>query len=163
MLSFIGYLAEGNPLARVHAHAEEGRHFVALSAERSNLSKKENEGRMNELKGKLKAQGYGYKKAEGKWEGGKENSLIVHAKGPGQGHGNNLVKDMKQHAAHYGQDAILHHNGHHGTLVGTNDSGYPGKNKTASVGKIKANQPSAPFQTELRPSKTKSSASFTTV
>lgn len=154
MQTFRQYLLEGNPLARVKHHAEAGRHSVTISAQRGNLSKSENEKRHKELKKKIASQGYGYREAEGHWEGGKEKSLMVHAKGVGNKHGAQLHRDMKAHAEHYGQDSFLHHNGKTGVLHGTNDSGYPGKNKRALVGhKITANPPKSDFQTSLRTKK----------
>lgn len=157
VLTFRQFMAEGNPLARIKANADAGRHFVGITSDRSNLTPAENNARMKELKGKLKAQGYGYRKAKGVWEGGSENSLIVHAKGTGNMHGARLRYDMKKHAQHYDQDAILHHNGKSAKLIGTNSSGYPGKGKKEPVGKLHYNRPDAPFQTKF-----KKSASFTT-
>lgn len=154
-------LEEGNPLARVAKFGQEKRHFVALTSERSNKSKKENEKNFKELKGKLKAQGYGYRRAQGQWEGGKEKSLIVHAKKPGDEAGRELVRDMLHHGRHYEQDSILHHNGEAGHLIGTNESGYPGNKKVVRAGKTSYNNPVSPFQTEFRPGKKKSSARFT--
>lgn len=156
-------LEEGNPLARMVAHAKEKRHFVGITAYRPGKSKKENEKRLTELKGKLKDQGYGYRKAEGRWEGGKENSLIVHAKVPGTEGGRHLLRDMLRHGRHYEQDSILHHDGDKAHLIGTNESGYPGNKKVVSVGKLSYNpSKEAEFQTELRPSKKKAPARFTT-
>ena len=63
---------------------------------------------------------------------------------------------MKQHAQHYGQDAIFHHDGKSGKLIGTNTTGFPGKNKSLDVGKVHYNRPNAPFQTQIKHS------SFTT-
>ncbi len=173
MLSFKQYLMEGNPLARLHKHAEKGRHFVVLSAQRGSdeASPEENKKRHAELKKKLTAQGYGHKEVEGHWEGGREKSIMVHAKEPGDEGGKKLHHDMVQHAKHYNQDAIFHHDGKKGELHGTNETGYPGKGKTEPVGKIKYNKPNAPFQTETKPKSdnplkqgrtTKGSARFTT-
>ena len=151
-------LEEGNPLARLKGDIEGGRHFVGISAERGNLTPKENSARMSELKGRLKAQGYGYKKAKGVWEGGSENSIIVHAKKAGREGGADLMRDMRKHAEHFDQDAIFHHDGNKGRLVGTNETGYPGKGKSEPVGKVKYNpSDDAPFQTKF-----KKTASFTT-
>lgn len=151
MKTFREYLAEGNPLARVIKHAADRRHFVSVSAQRSAMSKKDNEARHAELKKKVAAQGYGYRETEGQWEGGKEKSLMVNAKGTGNKHGRELRRDMEGHAKHYDQDAILHHTGKTGVLKGTNATGYPGQGKTQKVGnKLTANPPASDFQTSLR-------------
>jgi hypothetical protein len=172
MKSFRQFVVEGNPLARLHKHIASGRHFVVLSAQRGSdeASASENKKRHAELKKKLTAQGYGHKEVEGHWEGGKEKSIIVHAKKEGDEAGHQLVHDMKQHAHHYNQDSIFHHDGKEGKLHGTNATGYPGKGKTEPVGKVHYNQPKEPFQTELKPKgdklkagrTSKGSARFTT-
>lgn len=154
-------LEEGNPLARVTHHAKEGRHFVGLTSYRTGKSSKENKSSFKELKQKIRKQGYGFREAEGHWEGGKERSLVVHAKAPGAEAGRDLVRDMIGHGRHYGQDSIYHHNGEAGHLIGTNESGYPGNKKVVRVGKLRYNKPEAEFQTELRPSKKKAPARFT--
>lgn len=140
-------------MARVKAHADSGRHFAVLSAERSNLSPSENKARHEHLKKHLATTGYGHREVEGHYEGGKEKSIMVHAKGTGNAHGKRLLKDMKAVGAKYGQDSVLHHNGRKATLHGTNKSGWPGKGKRAGVGKIAHNRPTAPFQTETKPTR----------
>lgn len=155
-------LEEGNPLARQVKFEKEKRHFVALTSERKDKSKKENEKNFKELKGKIKAQGYGYRRAQGQWEGGKEKSLVVYAKKPGREAGRDLLRDMLHHGRHYGQDSIMHHDGERASLIGTNESGFPGNKKVVSVGKSSYNNKESEFQTELRPSKRKAPARFTT-
>ena len=144
-------LEHGNPLARLNTHIQNDRHIVAISAERSKLSPQENKARMHELMDKLKKQGYGFKKTKGVWEGGSEHSLIVHAKEPGNKAGANLVKDMRKLASDYDQDAILHYNQQTGggRLIGTNDSGFPGKKKVVKLGKIRYNVDKSKDRTEL--------------
>jgi hypothetical protein len=144
-------ILEGNPLARVQHNVETGRHFVGISAVRPNYSKAENEKRMHELKTKVRSMGYGFRPAKGEWEGGSEDSIVVNAKKSGDDSGSELRKDMSSLASHYEQDAIFHHNGKSGKLIGTNDTGYPGKGKEENVGKVKYNKPHAPFQTALKP------------
>lgn len=161
MKTFKEFMAEGNPLARVKKHVDDDRHFVGMSAERGGLSPEENKKRMKELKNKVRAAGYGFKRAEGRWEGGKESSIIVHAQGTGAEHGKKLKQDMKRLASDYDQDAVFYHSGKEGKLIGTNKTGYPGKGKVEKVGKVRYNRTEAPFQTELKPGK-KNSASFTT-
>lgn len=155
-------LEEGNPLSRIAKFGQEKRHFVAITSERSSKSKKENEKNLKELKGKLKAQGYGYRRAQGQWEGGKEKSLIVHAKEPGAESGRELVRDMLQHGRHYDQDSIFHNNGDAGHLIGTNETGYPGNKKVVRKGITSYNKEKTDFQTEFRPGKRKSPARITT-
>ena len=159
MKTFKEYMMEGNPLARLQKHIEGDRHFVGMSAERSNLTPKENSARMKELKSKLKERGYGYKNAKGVWEGGHEKSVIVHAKDKGTKPGAELRRDMKKLAKDYDQDAILHHGGKgkEAKLIGTNETGFPGKGKKEPVGKVKYNRPDAQFQTQF-----KKGATFTT-
>ena len=145
MKSFQQYLDEGNPPAKIKAHADSGRHFVALSAQRAEASTQENNARHKELKKKVRAQGYGFREVEGHWDGGKEKSLIVHAKKPGTDSGAELHKDMIDHAINYHQDAIMHHDGAVAKFHGTNDSGWPGKGKVETAGKKKI---SATFSAE---------------
>ena len=149
---FRKFLKEGNPLARVKANADKGRHFVTISSERGHLSPAENNARMKELKGKLTSQGYGYRKTKGVWEGGHENSLMVHAKGTGDKHGAQLVHDMQKHAQHYDQDSILHHNGKKlAKLIGTNKTGRPGMGKYDPIGdKINYNPAGKGDKTEFK-------------
>jgi hypothetical protein len=154
MKSFKQSLQEGNPLARIFHHAEAGRHMVALSAQKSDKSKKENEARHAELKKKITAQGYGHREVEGVYQGQREKSLVVHAKGVGGAHGRRLRKDMAAHAKHYGQDSILHHNGKRATLHYANGT-------KEHVGKLAYNRPDAQFQTSMR-GKKKAPATFTT-
>lgn len=161
MITFKEFLNEGNPLAQMHKHAMKGRHFVALTSEREGKSKKENEKNFKELKKKVQSQGYGFREAEGHWEGNKEKSLIVHAKKPGREAGAELMKHMRAHAQHYDQDSIFHHDGKRGRLVGTNETGYPGKGKVDNIGKMKYNRDKAYHQTELRPGGKRAPARFT--
>ena len=141
-------IQEGNPLSRMAKHIDSGRSIVAISAERTNNPS--NHGRMKELKSKLKAQGYGFKKAKGVWEGGSEHSLIVHAKDKGPKGTAQLVKDMRKHASDYDQDAILHyHKKTGGQLIGTNSTGFPGKKKVVRIGKIHYNVDKAKDHTQM--------------
>lgn len=120
-------IQEGNPLGRVMQHDKQGRHSVFISPHRANLTKDENDARMKSLKKSLRAQGYGYRNTEGKWnEGdgvGREKSLHVYAKSSGKEGAAELTKDMKTHADTYGQDAILHRSPQgSGTAIYTNDT-----------------------------------------
>lgn len=159
-------LSEGNPLGRLRQHVAGGRSFSTISAERSHLSSSENKSRMKELKQKVREMGYGYKKARGRWQGGSEASLVVHAKGAGKSHGRRLTKDMNKLGKHFDQDAVLHHGGKGSSagahLQGTNKSGWPGKNRIAKTGRVAYNRPKAENETVLRSGKKKSEATFTT-
>lgn len=148
-------MCEGNPLARIHKHFSSGRQISVLSAQRSNLSPQENEARHKALKQDLKKMGYGYKEAEGHWEGGKEKSIIVMAKKTGGQAGNTLFSQMKKLGRKYGQDSVFHHNGQKGSLYGTNTTGWPGKGVSSPVGKVQYNRPEAEFQTETKPKSNK--------
>ena len=80
MLSFSEFLiVEGNPLARLHKHEQEGRHYSVLSAHRpeGEATAAQNKANHAELKKKLTAQGYAHKEVEGHWEGTKEKSILV--------------------------------------------------------------------------------------
>ena len=95
MLSLKQYMIEGNPLARLHKHAQEGRHYAVLSAHRpeGEATPEQNKARHAELKKKLTAQGYAHKEVEGHYEGSKEKSIMVHAKGTGDEHGKQLLPE----------------------------------------------------------------------
>ena len=158
-----GNLEEGNPLSRMHGLEKEGRHFIAISTERPGLSKKEVSQRNKKLVSLARANGFGVRKAEGHYEGSKETSHIIHAKSSGREAGSELVAFGRKMGQHFDQDSVLHHNGKTARLIGTNETGYPGKDKSEKVGgKLKYNNTKSPFQTELRPSKKRSSARFTT-
>ena len=173
MLSLKQYMVEGNPLARLHKHAQEGRHYAVLSAHRpeGEATPEQNKARHAELKKKLTAQGYAHKEVEGHYEGSKEKSIMVHAKGTGDEHGKQLLHDVKEHGKHYNQDSIFHHDTKSAKLHGTNATGFPGKGKEEGVGKTKFNKPDSPYQTETKPKSdkplkagrtSKGSAKFTT-
>lgn len=156
-------LREGNPLARMQKHQEEGRHFIGISTERPGLTKKEVAGRNKELVSMAREAGFGVRRAEGHYEGGKESSHIIHAKAAGREAGAELVAFGRKAGKKFGQDSVLHHNGKTARLIGTNETGFPGMDKSEKVGgKMKFNNPQSDFQTELRPSKKKSPARFTT-
>jgi len=158
-----GTIEEGNPLSRMNKLEKEGRHFIALSTERPGLTKKQVANRNKELIFKAREAGFGVRKAEGRYEGNRETSHIIHAKAPGREAGSELVAFGRRMGQHFDQDSVLHHNGKTARLIGTNETGFPGKGKSEKVGgKLKYNNPESPFQTELRPSRKKSPARFTT-
>jgi hypothetical protein len=153
MLSLKQYIVEGNPLARLHKHAQEGRHYAVISAHRpeGEATPEQNKANHAELKKKLTAQGYAHKEVEGHWEGGKEKSILVHAKGKGTEHGKQLLHDVKEHGKSYNQDSVFHHDTESAKLHGTNETGFPGKGKTKPVGQTRYNKPDSPYQTEMKP------------
>lgn len=152
MLTFKQFINEGNPLARMKSHEKEGRHFVGISAARPGLSKKEIKRRMRALGQHFRKHGFGFRDAEGHYEGEKEPSIIVNAKASGRKAGAELMRVARAAGKRFGQDSVLHHNGKTARLVGTNKTGYPGMGKTEKVGtRLKYNNPESPFQTELRP------------
>jgi len=174
MLSFLDFLmVEGNPLARLRTHEQEGRHYSVLSAHRpeGEATAAQNKANHAELKKKLSAQGYSHKEVEGHWEGTKEKSIMVYAKGAGDEHGKQLLHDVKEHGRHYNQDSVFHHNTKVAKLHGTNEKGFPGKGRTEPLGVTKFNRPEEPSQTETKPKSdrplkkgrtSKGSAKFTT-
>ena len=163
MLTFKEFLAEGNPLARMYKHSKEGRHFVGISAARPGQTKKQRKAAMKDLQKHFRDRGFGYRKAEGHYEGEKEPSIIVHAKKPGRKAAAELMRTAREAGEKHNQDSVLHHTGKTARLVGTNKTGYPGKGKSEKVGgRLKYNNPESPFQTELRPGKGRGPARFTT-
>ncbi len=153
MLSLKQYMAEGNPLARLHKHAQEGRHYAVLSVHRpeSEATPEQNKANHAELKKKLTSLGYAHKEVEGHYEGGKEKSIMVHARGTGDEHGKKLLQHVKELGSHYNQDSVFHHDTKSAKLHGTNETGSIGKGKTSPVGQTRYNKPEAPYQTETKP------------
>ena len=153
MLSFLEFINEGNPLARVKKHEDKGRPSAGITAWRAGKSDKENKANMKSFDKELRSKGYGFRKTEGTWEGGKEQSRYVTAKGKGNRHVKQFKRDMTNLSAKYNQDAVAIRHKKTTDLVGTNDTGYPGRGKVANVGKTAYNVKDAPFQTEFKPSK----------
>lgn len=163
MLSFLDFLLEGNPLARVKKMEDKGRPSAGITAWRGNLSKAENKERMKEFDKDLKKKRYGFRKTKGKWEGGEEESRYVTAHGKGNRHKKQFRRDMERLSTEYGQDAVAHRHDKTTDLIGTNDTGYPGRGKVVNVGKTVYNKKDADFQTEFNPRKPgKHRPSFTT-
>lgn len=153
MLRFIDFLLEGNPLARVAKFEKKDRPSAGITAWRANLSKGENKKRMKDFDKDLRAKGYGFRKTEGTWEGGKEDSRYVTAKGKGNRHVKQFKRDMENLSTKYDQDAVAIRHKKTTDLVGTNDTGYPGRGKVDNVGKTVYNKQDAQFKTEFNPSK----------
>lgn len=149
-------LNEGNPLSRMKKFEGEGRHFIAISAERPNMSKKESAEKQKQLTDYFKDKGYGVRKAQGDYEGFKEPSMIVHAKEAGDEAGQELLSIAKEAGHKFKQDSILHHDGKSAKLHFTNDTAEQKRGDVIEVGsKLKYNDPESPFQTELKPGKRK--------
>jgi len=144
-------LEEGNPLARVQSHADKDVHMAAISAARSDKSPKENKARNRELRRDIVKSGHGYRKAKGKWEGGSEDSVVVHSRG--KQHNNALLYTMKRLSKKYGQDGVFLHR-KKGKVIGTNKtSDWPGYGKRADVGKLRYNKSNPDSETEFKPTK----------
>ena len=156
MRSFRQYLDEGNPLARNFKFEtdKKKRHLVTISAERKGKSDKENSGRMKDLKQRVKAKGFGFRPSKGMWDGGKENSVVVYAKGTGMLARWNLLRKMKKLGKRYNQDSIMHYDGEKGTLIGTNKD-Y-GMNRKEVVGKQRYNVSNKYGETQYKPRKPES-------
>jgi hypothetical protein len=164
MLRYTENLEEGNPLSRMRTLEKEGRHFIAISTERPGLTKKQVAKRNEELMSMAREAGFGVRKTEGRYEGNKESSHVIHARAAGREAGAELVAFGRRAGKHFDQDSVLHHNGKTARLIGTNTTGFPGMDKSEKVGgELKYNPDEKfPFQTELRPSKKRSPARFTT-
>lgn len=135
----------GGGLSRINQHVQ-GRNIGTITAHRGHLSAEENNHRNEQLKNDLKAHNFGYKKVTGKYieNYGKKDIerpveeksfLVIGKKGDDKGQ----LKDfLLKHGQKYDQDSILHkaHNEEHANLIGTNDTGYPGKGVVSSVGKF---------------------------
>lgn len=163
MLRFKDFLKEGNPLARVHKFEKEGRSTAGITAWRAELPKSENKKRMKSFDKDLRDLGYGFRKTEGTWEGGKEESRFVTAKGKGKKAEHHFRRDMENLSNKYGQDAVAIRRKTKTILKGTNDTGYPGRGKVANVGRTVYNKSDAVFKTEFNPSRpAKERPTFTT-
>lgn len=168
MLSFSEFLQErnldeGNPLARVDKFEKKNRPTAAITGYRANKSDAENKAAMKSFDKDVRAKGYGFRKVKGTWEGGSEPSRFVTAKGKGNRHVKQFKRDMTNLSAKYDQDAVAIRHNKTTNLVGTNDTGYPGKGKVDNVGKTAYNVKDAPFQTEFNPRKPSSNRpKFTT-
>lgn len=152
LLKFKDFIAEGNPLARLHTLQKKGHAMIAISAERSGLSDKENAERHKQLGAELKKRGIGARETYGKWEGGGEKSWVAHSQSPSSEHKRQLLHHTRQLAQHFGQDSFFHHAGgdQEGKLVGTNKTGYPGYGKRDTVGKVRLGRSDPDFETHFK-------------
>ncbi len=120
----------GGGLSRVAQHVHE-RNIGMITAHRGHLTADENKERNEHVKGTY-VENYGKENAKPVSE---HSFLVIGKKGDDSGA---LKGFLKTHGAKYDQDSILHkaHNEEHAKLVGTNETGYPGKDKEESVGKF---------------------------
>lgn len=153
MLSFKDFmLLEGSRLAQIRQKALEGRHFGTISAERKDLSPKENAERTNALKNELQSIGYSgnFKRSRGMWEGGSEASFTVTAPQTGSKVGEKLRQDLIMLGKKYGQDSVLHYDHKDAKLHGTNTTGFPGLDQTHSLGRdLRFNTPNPEGETDF--------------
>ena len=111
---------------------------LKILASRDDLTSEENRQRHTALKNDVRKAGYGFIDVEGR--NVDEKSLLVVGKmGDDKGH---LLGHLKHLATKYNQDSILHkpHNSEKTLLHGTNETGYPGKDKHIEVGSWHANR-----------------------
>jgi hypothetical protein len=122
---------------RVHQHTR-NRNIGMILASRDDLTSEENRQRHTALKSDVRKAGYGFIDVKG--SNVDEKSLLVVGKiGDDKGH---LLGHLKHLATKYNQDSILHkpHNSEKILLHGTNETGYPGKDKHIEVGSWHANR-----------------------
>jgi hypothetical protein len=164
MAEFSKYLLEQS-FSRLLNHTQ-NRNIGLISAARGDLSPAENNHRHAQLKDDLRKSNLGYVRVSGAYTENKgepnerhvkEKSLLVIGK---EGHDNgHLLGTLKNLGKKYGQDSILHksHEQKTAQLHGTNDSPFPGKDKSVDVGEWHPNRagefhsllkgkPSKPFQ-----------------
>ena len=133
---------------RLYSHTQ-NRNIGLISASRGHLTSQENDARYSSLKDDVRKSGYGFIPVKGRYveNYGKpdarnvdEKALLVIGK---EGHDNNeLLGFLKKHGEKYDQDSILHksHDNENALLHGTNETGWPGKDKTHEVGKWHPNK-----------------------
>jgi hypothetical protein len=147
---------EGNPLSRI---ARSDRHSVTMSAERKDLTPKENKSRMSELKKAWRERGYGFRKVEGKWDEGdgvgRENSIHVTAKGNSKKDAAELLRHAKELGAQHNQDAVLHRSPRgQGTAIYTsNTASGRKKGEKDSYGPSRYNVDNPYGETQFKPRK----------
>ena len=122
---------------RVHQHTR-NRNIGMILASRDDLTSEENRQRHTALKSDVRKAGYGFIDVKG--SNVDEKSLLVVGKiGDDEGH---LLGHLKHLATKYNQDSILHkpHDLEKTLLHGTNETGYPGKDKHIEVGSWHTNR-----------------------
>lgn len=162
-------LLEGNPLTRMSKFEEEGRHFVAISAFRAGMTKTRSADKQEQLMDYFRTLGYGVRKAQGDYEGFREPSMIIHAKDVGDEAGQQLFKHAELAGRIFDQDSVLYHDGKSAKLYYTNNTYHDDgriRNRRGDIeevgSKLKYNDKKSNYQTELKPSKRRTSARFTT-
>jgi hypothetical protein len=128
--------------ARVHQHTQQ-RNVGMISASRGHLTSKENNSRHSQLKSDVRKAGYGFIPVKGRYIENHgtaqarhvdEKALMVIGKKGDDG--GQLLGHLKHLGHKYDQDSVLHkpHHSHTASLHGTNETGYPGKDKSVDVG-----------------------------
>lgn len=141
------YMSEAS-LSRIWQHIEGGRSFGIITAFRGGMSLSENRKRNQQLKSDIRKAGFGYFQLDGHYvenygkedaEDVNEESFFVIGK---EGYDSNLFGLLKTLGSKYDQDSVLFKNGEEDEvfLVGTNNTGWPGKGKKESVGRWKPNK-----------------------
>ena len=157
----LNHLLRESSFSRIHSHTK-NRNIGMISASRGHLSPAENKERHSQLKDDIRKAGYGAIKVKGRYienhgtpqaKSVDEHSYLVVGK---KGHdGGQLLGHLKHLGQKYDQDSVLHkaHDSHEAHLHGTNDTGYPGKDKSVSVGTWHANR-AGEFHSVMRGRKT---------
>lgn len=129
-------------LSRIWKHIEEGRPFGMITAFRWNFDLKQNLARNKQLEAAIRSAGYGFFRMEGHYIEGfgtdneqpvKEQSFFV----IGDDDHATFKLFLKQQGTRFEEDSIFYYDPEkkRGFLVGTNNTGFPGKNKELDVGK----------------------------
>lgn len=143
MLSFKDFmLLEGSPLTKFKQKTDDGVHFASISAIRPHYDENMRGQVTNALQSQLDSLGYRYKRVGGMWQGAGEKSFLVYAKGSGEKHGQSLKDDMLELGQAYDQDAIMHHDGKSGNLIGTSErpDAWPKKDEHVPMERIQYNE-----------------------
>lgn len=117
-----------------------------ISASRGDLPSSENKERNKSLEKDIRGAGYGFVHVRGRYienygkkdqrEPSDEHSyMVIGKKGDDAGH---LKGTLTKLGSKYNQDSVLHksHNETNAKLHGTNETGYPGKDKSVDVGEF---------------------------
>jgi hypothetical protein len=136
------YIKEAS-LARIWSHIEGGRPFGMITAFRGSYTKRDNLSRNKQMESAIRAAGLGFFRMEGHYveNYGKENAQDVQEQSffviGNKGEEDTFKLFLKTLGTKYDQDSVFYFDPKtaKGYLIGTNSTGYPGKNKEISVGK----------------------------
>lgn len=129
-------------LGRVFQHTK-NRNIGMISASRGDLPSQENNRRHSAMAKDIRKLGYGFIRTKGRYieNYGKPEARAVDEKaflvvGKKANDSGALLGHLKHLGAKYGQDSFLHkaYNSATAALHGTNETGYPGKDKSVDVG-----------------------------